>query len=226
MENTYMKDKHALSNLSAARVVASIFGVLGGLGGLTHGVGETLQGNVRPDGLFIYSWTQGPIATNMGGEPGITIVPNMLVTGILTIIFSLTIIVWSVAFVQRKNGGLIQILLFIALLLVGGGVGPIVIGVLAGVAGLGIDAPYPRWRARLSDGLRRVLAALWPWIFGLALIDTVFLVIGSLILVYGFDFNNADLFVGLFFLSAILLIPTIITGVAHDIQRDEGGVAA
>jgi hypothetical protein len=162
----------------------------------------------------------------MGGEPGLTIVPNMLVTGILTIAFSLTIIVWSVAFVQRQNGGLILILFFIALLLVGGGVGPIVIGVLAGVAGLGIDAPYPRWRARLSDGLRRVLARLWPWFFGLALIDTVFLVIGSLVLVYGFDFNNPDLFVGVFFLSAILLIPTIITGVAYDIQRGEGGVAA
>lgn len=60
----------------AANIIASIFGVLGGLGGITHGIGETLQGNVVPEGIIINSWTQGPIAANMGGEPGMTIVPN------------------------------------------------------------------------------------------------------------------------------------------------------
>jgi len=53
---------------SAARVVAVTFGVLGGIGSVIHGVGETLQGNVAPSGIFFNSWTQGPIATNTGGE--------------------------------------------------------------------------------------------------------------------------------------------------------------
>ncbi|HAF70118.1 TPA: hypothetical protein DCL37_01955 [Candidatus Acetothermia bacterium] len=132
-----MKGKNALTTISAARIVASIFGVLAGLGGLTHGIGEALQGNVAPEGIVINSWTQGPIATNMGGEPGMTIVPNLLVTGVLTIIVSLAVIVWSVAFVQRKRGGLILILLSTAMLLVGGGFGPPIMGILAGVAGLG-----------------------------------------------------------------------------------------
>ncbi|KUK27634.1 MAG: Uncharacterized protein XD60_0050 [Acetothermia bacterium 64_32] len=66
-----------------------------------------------------------------------TIVPNLLVTGVLTIIVSLAVIVWSVAFVQRKRGGLILILLSTAMLLVGGGFGPPIMGILAGVAGLG-----------------------------------------------------------------------------------------
>ena len=52
--------------VSAARCTALSFGVLAGLGGLTHGIGEVLQGSVRPDGLIINSWTKGPIATNMG----------------------------------------------------------------------------------------------------------------------------------------------------------------
>lgn len=181
-----MEGRNTLTNLSAARIVAPIFGVLSGIGGLTHGVGETLQGNVAPSGIIINSWTQGPIATNMGGEPGMTIVPNLLITGILTIIFSLAVIVWSAAFVQRKRGGLILILLVIAMLLVGGGFGPIVIGVLAGVAGLGINAPHTRWRKRLSGSFGRILAKLWPWLFGICLIDSLFLIIGSLILVYFF----------------------------------------
>lgn len=70
-----------------------------------------------------------------------TIVTNLLVTGVLTIIVSLAVIVWSVAFIQRKRGGLILILLSTAMLLAGGGFGPPILGILDGVAGLGINAP-------------------------------------------------------------------------------------
>jgi len=214
-----MEGKDALTNISAAKATASIFGILSGLGGLTHGIGEVLQGNVAPDGIWIYSWTQGPIATNMGGEPGITIIPNLLVTGILTIIVSLILILWAAAFVQRKNGGRILILLSVIMLLVGGGVGPPIIGILAGVAGTGIEAPFTWWRRHLSVNLRRFLGTLWPWIFGIAVVNGVFLVIGSLILVYFFDLNNPDLFTNSFFFAVVSLLLTIFTGVAYDIQK-------
>jgi len=100
-----MEGKNALSSINAAKITASVFGVLAGLGGLNHGIGETIQGNVALDGIVFNSWTQGPIATYISGEPAMTIVPNLLVTGMLTIIVSLVVIVWSVAFVQRRNGG-------------------------------------------------------------------------------------------------------------------------
>jgi len=61
-----MDGKEIFPNIGAARIVASIFGVLAGLGGVTHGIGETLQGNMAPNGIMINSWTEGPIATNMG----------------------------------------------------------------------------------------------------------------------------------------------------------------
>jgi hypothetical protein len=219
-----MEGKNASTNISAARVTASIFGVLGGLGGITHGVGEVLQGNVAPDGIIINSWTQGPIATNMGGEPGMTLVPNLLVTGVLTIIVSLAAIIWSVTFVQRKHGGLILILLSIAMLLVGGGFGPPIIGILAGVAGLGINAPYTWWRTHLPVNIRRVLARLWPWVFGICMLNGVFLVIGSVVLVYLFGVNNPDLFTNSFFFVVLSLPLTILIGVAYDIQNGERGV--
>jgi hypothetical protein len=219
-----MEGKNALTSISAAKVTASIFGVLSGLGGITHGVGEVLQGNVAPDGIIINSWTQGPIATNMGGEPGMTIVPNLLGTGVLTIIVSLAAIIWSVAFVQRKHGGLILILLSIAMLLVGGGFGPPIIGILAGVAGLGINAPYTWWRTHLPVNTRRVLARLWPWVFGICMLNGVFLVIGSVVLVYLFGVNNPDLFTNSFFFVVLSLPLTILIGVAYDIQNGERGV--
>ena len=47
-----------------------------------------------------------------------SILPNFLITGILAMLIGLAIIIWSVGFVQRKQGGLVLMLLSIALLLV------------------------------------------------------------------------------------------------------------
>lgn len=217
--------KHTSTARSAARTVSSLFGVLAGVGGLTHGIGEVLQGNVRPDGIVIDSWTQGPIASNMGGEPGITLVPNLLVTGLLTILASLAIVIWASLFVQKKHGGRILIGLSIAMLLVGGGIGPPLIGILAGVAGTGINAPLAGWRRRLPAGWRHFLAALWPLLFLVAAISGLFLVIGSLILVYVFDLDNAELFLNTFYVTVFSLLLTVLAAPLYDHRADEQGAA-
>ena len=220
-----MAGKTILTNINATRVVASTFGVLAGLGGIWHGIGEVLQGNVAPAGLVINSWTQGPIATNMGGEPGMTIVPNLLVTGVLCIVVSSAVAVWATAFVQRKKGGAILILLSVAMLLVGGGFGPPLIGILAGAAGVGINAPLTWWRNRLPAEVRRFLSGLWPWVFGICAISGVLLVVGSLILVYFFGVNNPDFFVNNFFFTVLALLFTILTAIAYDIKNSKRGAA-
>ena len=213
-----MEGKNAPSNISAARIVASIFGVLAGLGGLTHGIGEILQGNITPSGMFINSWTQGPIATHMGGDPAITIVPNLLLTGVLAIVVSLATIALAVAFVQRKHGGVVLILLSIAMLLVGGGVGSPIIGILAGIAGTSINAPLTWWRNHLPVKAQHFLAQLWPWVFGVAFINGVFLFIGAIILVYAFSWGNEDLYLNSFLFAVVSLLLTIITGIGYDLQ--------
>jgi len=213
-----MENKSASTNKSAARITASTFGFLTGLGGITHGIGETLQGNVTPGGIVVNSWTQGPIATNMGGEPAMTIVPNLLVTGLLTIIFSLAIIAWSVMFVQRKHGGLVLILLSIAMLLVGAGFAPPIMGILAGVAGFGINA-RSWWGTGLPINIQHFLAKSWPWVFGICVVNGVFLVVGSIILVYSFGLNNPDLFVYSFLFAIVSVLLSIFTGAAYDVQK-------
>lgn len=70
-----------LESISATSVIPSVFGALAGMGGFAHGIGEILQGNVATDGIWIESWTEGPIAANMGGEPAMTIIPNLLIAG-------------------------------------------------------------------------------------------------------------------------------------------------
>ena len=213
------------TTFSAARSTARIFGVLAGLGGLTHGIGEVLQGNVKPDGLIINSWTEGPIATNMGGEPGMTVVPNLLITGILTIIVSLVVIIWAL-FVRDRKGGKILLLLSVLMMLVGGGFGPPIIGILAGAAGTGIGTPSSWWQERLSASSWRSLAGLWPWFFGTAAINGVFLVIGSVVLVYFFDLDNADLFTNSFFFSIPSVALTIWAGRGYDLQKMARNVTA
>jgi len=219
-----MQSKIALTRRSAAVMVATIFGILAGLGGLTHGIGEVLQGNVAPDGLVVNSWTQGPIASNMGGEPAMTIVPNLLATGLLTIVISAAVLVWAAAFVQRRHGGRILIALSVAMLLVGGGFGPPIIGILAGVAGTRINGPSNSRLPRSSMIGSPFLARLWPWLFAVAAISGTFLVVGSLILVFFFDLNNAGLFLNTFYLTVLSLLLTVLTAPAYDSQHAELGI--
>jgi hypothetical protein len=221
-----MQGKSTSTRLSAARITASTFGVLAGVGGITHGIGEVLQGNVAPGGITIDSWTEGPIATHMGGDPAMTIVPNLLLTGALTILVSLALMIWAARLVQKKNGGRILVLLSIIILLVGGGFGSPIVGVLAGVAGTGIGVPLTGWRARLPANVRRSLARLWPWVFGVALVNGLFLFIGALILVHLFGLGDADLYLNNFYITILSLLLTILTGAAYDTQNGECAVAA
>lgn len=118
--------------MSKTRAAASIIGIFAGLSGASHGPGEMLQGNIAPSGIMIEAW---PGLTVLAGEPAMTIVPSFLVTGVLAIIFGLIVAIWAAKFVQRKNGGLVLILLSIIMLLVGGGLFPPVFGVAAGIIG-------------------------------------------------------------------------------------------
>ena len=207
-----------LNKHGAAKLNAMILGVLSALGGTTHGIGEILQGNTAPDGILIYSWIHEPMFTNMGGEPAMTIIPNLLVTGIVCIIVSLIMIGWSLAFTSKSKFGLGLLLLSLFLLLVGGGFGPPIIGIFAGIAGNGIGSQHPWWSKRLKGGTLNSFAGLWPITFIICMIATAFLVVGSLVLVFLFSFNGQDFFSNLFFLVIISLILTNVFGVAFDLR--------
>jgi len=214
------------TQISAARLVASIFGILAGIGGIMHGPGEILQGNVAPGGIVFNSWTVEPIATNVGGEPAMSLIPNLLISGMLTILMSLAVLVWAAVFVEKRRGGVILILLSLLMLLVGGGFAPPLIGIIAGVAGLGISARAPNWYKHLPSKSRNLLAAAWPWFFGVCVINGVILIVGVLIFGYIIGLNIPEVWVFCFLLSIPLLILTILTGVAYDSNKGARGVVA
>ena len=212
-----IKQLHFLE-MSSARLIASIFGVLAGIGGIMHGPGEILQGNVTPDGIFINSWTLEPIATNVGGEPAMTIIPNLLLSGVLTILVSLSVLIWAAFFIEKRHGGLVLIILSFLMLLVGSGFAPPLVGLFAGISGLGINGSVPRWYASLPEKIRKGLVTIWPWLFVVCVLDGVILILGALIFAYIFGLNIPSVWVFCFLTLMPLLLFTIITGVARDIQ--------
>ena len=71
--------------MNATRVTVSTFGTLTGLAGIEHGIGEVLQGNSTPKAFVILSWPGSEAFRILAGEPAMTIVPNLLATGIVAI---------------------------------------------------------------------------------------------------------------------------------------------
>ena len=176
------------------------------------------------DGFWIESWTSGPIATNMGGEPGVTVLPTALAAGVATLVFSTATLAWSIAGVRRDHGPLVLTLLSAGMLLAGGGVGPPVMGAFAGLAAMGITRWRKGWMQRLPGRIRRGLAGAWPPLFAVAVANAVFLVIGSVTLVYAIDFNNPSLFTNSFYVAALSVILLAITGAAYEAEKHGLGI--
>jgi hypothetical protein len=198
----------------ATRIVAAIFGFLAGIAGLGHGATEILQGNIRP-ASFMFASIGAPCLPEKvwhACEPAMTLLPNLLVAGILTVILGLLIMVWSAAFVQRRNGGGLLILLSVVLLLVGGGFFPPLIGIVGGVAGIKITKPLANQSA---GSLLHFTAKLWPW----PLVIFVVWILGQYLVGYFFnDFLKSIM--GLALLLIVVLLPfSVFTGYAHDAAR-------
>lgn len=204
---------------NATKLFTSTFGAIMALAGLEHGVGEVLQGSVAPAGMMIMSWPTSEFFRSLAGEPAMTIVPNLLVTGILAILSSLILLVWAAFFVQRKNGGLIMILLSVVMLLVGGGIFPPLLGIIVGAIGTKIDAPLPWWRSHLSVGFRHFLGKLWPHIYTACIIAWLSALLGPGLLGYFFGVNSLGIIVAILFFAFGTLLLTIFAGFAYDIER-------
>jgi len=208
----------------ATKIIVSTMGVLLGIAGIDHGFFETLQGNQPTTGLIIQAIGPAQRIWVHGTEEAFTLIPNFLVTGILAIMVSLTIMIWSVGFVHKRHGSTIFILLFILLVLVGGGIGQIIFFTLAWAVSTRINLPLTWWRKVLPVNIRQGLAKLWP--VTLTVVSVCFL-FALEIAVWGFVPGISDpdqrLYICWSFLGIGLAayFLTFISGFAHDIQAKE-----
>lgn len=198
---------------NASKSVAKWFGIAAGIAGIEHGYFEILQGNTRPESLMIASMGPPCVPTEIWNacEPAMTIIPNFLVTGILAIIFGLAILIWSIAFIQRKHGGVVLILLSIALLMFGGGLFPPLIGIAGGIAGLKINKSLGN---KHPGKFLQLIAMLWPW----PLVIFMTWILGQWVVGYFFnDFMQQAMYFGVLLILTMLPL-SVITAYAHDLQ--------
>ncbi len=198
----------------ATRIIAASFGIFAGFGGLEHGYFEILQGNARPAGVMIASMGPpcAPEAVWHACEPAMTLIPNFLITGILAIALGLATMVWSIAYVHRRRGGLVLALLSLALLLFGGGLIPPIIGLIGALMATRINKPMqtqpgPVWAA---------LARLWPW----PLVVLFVWLFGQL--VFGRFINDWLMASGVFFPLALvgLLVLSVLVAYGRDVTLE------
>jgi hypothetical protein len=204
---------------SATRQFIATFGALVGLIGIEHGIGEVLQGNVAPSGLMILSWPESSLFSILGGEPAMTILPSLLGSGILTILFSTIFLLWAILFVHTKQGGLVLILLSMVLLLVGGGIFPPIFGVIIGLVGISLNARLSWLQARLPVGWQHFLIKSWPWSFSACLIAWLGMFPGTILLWHFFGVNEPNLIFALLLGMFGFFLSTVFAAYAHDIQE-------
>lgn len=202
----------------ATRAEVAAFGALAGIAGIEHGIGEVLQGSKAPAATTIESWPDTPAFDILSGEPAMTLIPNLLVSGVLSILISLLFIVWAVFFAQRRHGGLVLILISLVLLLVGGGFGPPLFGIILGVVATRIHAPLIWWRDHAPAGLRDGLAKLWPWSFGAGVLAWLSMFPGTVLLAHFLGVEDANLVyvIGLGMFGLLFL--TVAAGFARDAE--------
>jgi hypothetical protein len=209
----------------ATRITASTLGILVGLAGVDHGIFEILQGNVPPDGVMIEAIGEAQRFWEYGVETALTIVPSFLISGILSVILGIIVVVWAGWFVDKKGGPAILMALSISLFLVGGGFAPIFMALIASLTATRIHANLKFWRKLLPDIVGKFLGALWLAILVIFVIVFVFSVE---IAIFGWPltaFFDADTAFGYLNTVAmwmvVLMVLSAITGFAYDIQAQD-----
>ncbi|MCL4562150.1 MAG: hypothetical protein M1281_16255 [Chloroflexi bacterium] len=202
----------------ATKITVATFGSIMGLAGIEHGIGEILQGSTAPNGIMFPSWPDAAFFRVVSGEPAMSIIPNLLITGILAILFSLAYIYSAIFSVQRKSGGLGLILLAVAMLLFGGGIFPPILGMGIGVLRVKVNSPNNWWRTHLTSKFADILKTAWSYIFVACLIGWLALFPGINLLGTYLGVDNPTLTVAIIGFALSSLVLTALSGIARDIH--------
>jgi hypothetical protein len=208
--------------ISATRVIVSTLGVLLAVGGTDHGCFEVLQGDKPTGGLIVHAIGEQNRMWAYGTEDAFTLIPNFLISGVVAIVVSVMILVWSVGFVHKKNGSLVLLILSILLFLVGGGVAQVVFFTLTWAVSTRINKPVTWLRVIFPESVRRVLAKLWLW---LLIVFTLLALIALEIAIVGYVPLVSDPKLALhtcwsmLAVSLGILLAASVCGFAHDLDH-------
>jgi len=187
---------------------------------MNHGFFEILQGNVPTAGVLISAIGEADKMWPHGNEMAFTLIPNFLITGLAAVMVGLALIIWSLGFVHRKHGATVFLLLFIVLLLVGGGIAQVLFFPWIWLVSTRIHQPLTGWRKILPVQMQKPLGMVW---LGLLIICATLWVVALVIATTGFVPGVSDpdaalsvMLIGLG-LQIVIMPLTFISGFVHDL---------
>lgn len=198
----------------ATRTVVASVGLVTAFAGAEHGMGELTQPNTDPGSLFIESWPHVAAFEPLSGEPAMTLIPDLRVAGVVTILTSVALGWWVVRVQARQRDGWVLLGLSVVLLLVGGGFGPPLLGLLLGYTLLRAIPSRPL--AHPPGPARRALGRRWRRLLVLTVSSYLALVPGVALLGWWTGIDGS-------WLPALLtpaafdgLVLTLVAALAHD----------
>lgn len=207
----------------AVSTVVSAGGVVAAAAGIEHGVGELMQSSARAGSLVIESWPDVAAFDSLSGEPALTVIPDLRVAGMVTIVSSLLLGWWALRARARPSDAWLLLGLSVLLLLVGGGFGPPLVGLLLGVGLLRAARPWPPDRSPGPVG--RSLQRAWRPLLVLTVAGFLALFPGVVVLSWWTGFDSP-------WLPALLppaafagLVLTLLGALAHDRSAQRQGRA-
>ena len=207
-----------IGGLTGIKMVVAAFGLLCGITGIIAGIFEILQGNIPTKGYVISTIGPHYLMYEDFTYFAITILPNFMLTGILAIIFSSLVILWSVKYVQKKNGVWALLTLSVSQMLVGGG-WVIDLAIITCLLATRINKPLNYWRKNLPVNIRIVLVKLFPFSFYAYTLVSLSMLVLTIIGV-----NSYVLIKLLEPLAVVMFIPIILLifgGITYEIQKQQ-----
>lgn len=193
-------------------------GLLAGIMGIEHGIGEVLEGYRPTESVFILSWPDSTFFEIMSGEPAMTLIPNYFITGVMAIIFSFSFLIVLVKPNPDRKAVIALFTLLFLMLLAGGGFGPPILGMIAALISLKRNSSLKTW-SKLSSNLHRVLSRLWPWSFGLCLTGWLLLFPGAPLFVLFTGIDNALVMIIPIIIAFVSIPITLLLGFSRDIMK-------
>lgn len=196
------------------------FGVLIGLIGMTHGIPEILQGDsvVKTNNFnaFPDNWPNDHMFELLQGQPAVTILTDIpfYVLGILAILVSLALIVYSAFFLNARRSLLVFSILNTCILLFGAGGGnPVLIGFPTILAVLIFR--YVGKKKKRTDASDALTLKLFRVFLSMHMLSWILLFPGIFI-IDGFGFKPDNLFFFAVMMMPISLLGTLIFAYRYD----------
>jgi hypothetical protein len=213
-----------VDKLPATRISVTTVGVIFGLSGMNHGFFEFLQGNKPTNGLVIHAIGPEQRFWELGTEDAFAIIPNFMISGMLSMLVGVVIVIWSLRYIETKHGPGVFIGLFTLLFLVGGGIGQIAFFIPAWLFSMQLNKPLKWWQKVLPRRSWDALSVIW---MSALILSTVSILIGIELAVFGYwpgitaAQQIQNMAGGFVLASVVLYIVTFIAGIGHDLKRLE-----